>query len=132
MDLFHLAVKGRLDTFQDELNAFLVPKVFQLNEFPGRSQLPKIVHSDLGDIDLATLAQFLTAANTAGLIDVTPEVIEHIHKRAGLPAPSADLLDAPPEVVDDEVTDEDEEDLDFAVAARAPKTMREWGRRYLQ
>ena len=133
MDLFHLAVKGRLDTFQDELNAFLVPKVFQLNEFPGRSQLPKIVHSDLGDIDLATLAQFLTAANGAGLLDVTPEVIEHIHKRAGLPAPSADLLDEPPEVIDDEVTDEDEEDLDFdAVAARAPKTMREWGRRYLR
>lgn len=85
--LWHLAVKGRLDTLEEEVNLYIVPKLFLLNEFPGITALPKVRHSDPGEIDIEKLTPFLRVLGELGLLDVTQGVLEHLHKRAGLPAP---------------------------------------------
>ncbi len=131
-DLFHLAVKGLLDTHTETINRFLVRKIFALNEFQGITGLPKVTHSDLGDVDLSQLSEFLAVVGNLGLIIPTPEVIEHLHKRAGLPAPPVDQFEESvfkpvPEPEDDEDIDDD-----APKPERIPTTMREWGRRYLR
>jgi len=92
-DLWHLAVKGRLDTLQDELNQYLIPKLFALNGFPDITALPKIAHSDAGELDIDKLTPFLRVLGELGLINITQEVIEHVHERANLPPPSPDAAE---------------------------------------
>jgi len=126
MDFAHMAVKGMIDTRADELNRFVVPKIFALNEFPGITALPKIRHSDLGDIDMDQLSGFLAVTGALGLIVPTQDVVKHIHDRAGLPPPPEDL--------DDEL-DHHDDGLDVAAEhrrRRRPRNMREWGRWYLK
>lgn len=91
--LWHLAVNGRLDTLEDEINLFVVPKLFALNGFPGITGLPQVRHSDPGEIELDVLTPFLRVMGELGLIDVTQQVIEHLHERAGLPAPAPDAAE---------------------------------------
>lgn len=91
--LWHLAVNGRLDTLEDEGNRFIVPKLFAFNSFPGISGLPKISHSDPGEIDITMLTPFLRVLGELGLLDVTQEVLEHLHDRAGLPPPDPDAAE---------------------------------------
>lgn len=88
--LWTLAVSGRLDTFEDEINLFVVPKLFVLNSFLGTTGLPKVRHTDPGEIDLAVLTPFLRVLGELGYIDLTQQVLEHLHERAGLPAPAPD------------------------------------------
>lgn len=125
MDLFHLAMKGRLDTLEDELNRFLVPKVYAQNDFPGMTGMPKVVHSDLGDIDLGDLTAFLAMMGNIGALSLTPEVVEHLHKRAGLPVPA--------EVEDEETPEEIAANVfDLPVRNKKPITTAELARRYLE
>lgn len=90
-DLWTLATKGRLDTLEDELNLHLVPRLFALNSFKGAQ--PKVRHSDPGEIEVDKLTPFLRVLGELGLIDVTQEVLEHLHERAGLPPPDPDAAE---------------------------------------
>lgn len=91
--LWHLAVNGRLDTLEDEINKFVVAKLFALNGFQDISGLPKVSHSDPGEIDIDKLTPFLRVLGELGLIDVTQEVLEHLHERADLPPPAPDAAE---------------------------------------
>lgn len=92
-DLWHLAVKGRLDTFADEINMYLIPKLFLLNAFPGITGLPKLNHSDPGELEMAELTPFLRVMGGLGLIRPTQEVLEHLHAVGNLPPPPPDAID---------------------------------------
>src|SRR3990172_7517899 len=67
--LWHLAVKGRLDTLGEEINLYVVPKLFALNDFPDITGLPKVAHSDPGELDIEKLTPFLRVLGELGLID---------------------------------------------------------------
>lgn len=91
--LWHLAVNGRLDTLEDEINRFVVPKLFALNGFPSISGLPKVRHSDPGEISIEKLTPALRVLGELGLLDVTQEVFEHLHERLDLPPPAPDAAE---------------------------------------
>jgi hypothetical protein len=116
-DLFHLAVKGLLDTFEGIFNRFLVAKLFKLNVFEGMTALPRLVHSDLGDIDLDQLTKFLQVTASLGFVLPTREVIAHLHRRGGLPEPPEEGEEV------EEVAQPSEKEV--------PSTAREWGEWYM-
>lgn len=91
--LWTLAVGGRLDTFSEEINRFLIPKLFALNTFSGTSGLPKIVHSDPGEIDLKELTPLLRVMGELGLVDPSQETMERLAERASLPIPPEGTAD---------------------------------------
>ncbi len=91
--LWHLAVGGRLDTLQEEINRYVVTKIFAFNSFPGITGLPQVAHSDPGEISLELLTPFIRVMGELGFIDVTQEVVEHMHDRAGLPPPAPDAAE---------------------------------------
>ena len=91
--LWQLATNGRLDTLDEEINRYVVPPLFALNEFPGITGYPQIKHSDPGEIDLVALTPFIRVLGEMGYIDLTQEALEHMHARAGLPPPDPDAAE---------------------------------------
>ncbi len=88
--LWHLAVNGRLDTFAEEVDDQVTPKIFKLNNISGMKGLPKLIHTDPGEIDLEKLTPFLRVIGELGLLSTNQAVLEHIADRADLPAPDPD------------------------------------------
>ncbi len=88
--LWHLAVNGRLDTFAEEIDDQVIAKLFKLNQFPGMTGQPHLIHTDPGEIDLEELTPFLRVAGELDLLAPNQEVLEHIADRADLPAPDPD------------------------------------------
>ncbi|MEK0326879.1 MAG: hypothetical protein QQN63_14370, partial [Nitrosopumilus sp.] len=88
--LWHLAVNGRLDTFTEEVNDQLVPKIFKLNEFSGMTGLPKIQHTDPGVVEMKILTPFLRVAGELDLLAPDQAMLEHIADLADLPPPAPD------------------------------------------
>lgn len=84
--LFGNAIGTFLDQICTVLNQYAVPRLFALNGMP-TNKLPKIVHGDVNDIDLAGVAAFLTACAQAGLL--VPDAIaqDWVRKVAGMPPP---------------------------------------------
>ena len=97
-DLWHLAVKGRLDTLEDEINLYLIPKLFALNEFPGMTGLPVMRHSDPGELDIEKLTPFIRVLGELGILKPTAANVEYLHERAGLSWSEGEeeVLDADP------------------------------------
>lgn len=91
--LWTLSVGGRLDTFAEEVNLFVVRKLFALNNFPGITKPPVLVHSDPGEIDLKELTPLLRVLGELGMIDPTQETLERVAERASLPKPSPDAAE---------------------------------------
>jgi len=84
-DLFHLAVKGHMDTIEDTVNRFLVRKLFSLNDFGQLTELPRIEHSDIGDVDLKTLGSYILALSQAGVMVTDKDATDWLRDKAGLP-----------------------------------------------
>jgi len=91
--LWTLSVGGRLDTFAEEVNRFVVAKLFALNNFPGITKAPTLVHSDPGEVDLKDLTPLLRVLGELGLLDPSQETLERLAERASLPKPSPDSAD---------------------------------------
>lgn len=88
--LWHLAVNGRLDTFAEEIDDQVTPKLLRLNTIPGITGMPKLTHTDPGEIDLEELTPFLRVIGELGMLAPNQAVLEHMHDRADLPAPDPD------------------------------------------
>lgn len=91
--LWQLATNGRLDTLDEEVNRYVVPPLFALNDFSEITGYPQVKHSDPGEIDLIALTPFIRVLGEMGYIDLTQEVLEHMHARAGLPPPDPDAAE---------------------------------------
>jgi len=83
-DLFHIAVKGHLNNIQETINRFLVPKIFELNDFP-IEKLPTIEHTDIGEESLDTLSQYWARLAHEGAPVYDPAVLNYMRTRAGWP-----------------------------------------------
>lgn len=66
-ELFSLAVGAILDSIEEVLNTYAVPRLFSLNSFQGLSGLPKLVHGDVETPDLKELGEYISALAGAGV-----------------------------------------------------------------
>ena len=87
-NLFAMALGTILDSIQDVLNRYAVPRLFALN---GHSleDLPKIMHGDIEDPDLTMISQFIsTIASTGVPMFPDPDLEAWLRKIARLPEKS--------------------------------------------
>lgn len=93
-DLFSSAIESFLDQIASVFNTFCIPRLFKLNGFQGLTDWPKLCHGPVEDIDLATIAELLTAMGAAGAPVFTgddDDVLRNaLLERMGLPSETAD------------------------------------------
>lgn len=115
-NLFRLAVKGFLNVIQETINRFLVPKLFALNDFGQLTALPTIEHSDIGEVDLKTLGEFIAQISNAGIPVYDDDASAFLRSKAGLPPlPEGEAPKPKPEPGEEE----------------GKKSAREWAEEYM-
>jgi hypothetical protein len=93
-DLFGTALMGFLDIITDVFNNYAVPRLFALNDFQ-ISDYPKLVHGDMGAVDLKELAAYITALSGSGMPLFPDTNLENFLLRAGGMPERADLANDP-------------------------------------
>lgn len=88
--LFNAAIEGFLGIIVDVFNNYAIPRLFALNDFK-ISDHPKIVHSQLGAVDLKELAAYITALSGAGMPLFPDTQLENYLLKAGGMPERADL-----------------------------------------
>lgn len=84
-DIFAVALGTILDSIEDVLNRFAVPRLFALNGM-NIEDMPKIVHGDIEKPDLAALGTYLAALGNAGVPLFPDDDLEaYLRKAANLP-----------------------------------------------
>lgn len=105
-NLFAAGLGAWLDMIAAVVNATAVRKLFELNNFPGITEVPSIQHGDIESQDLAEISDYVSKLSAAGLLTPGPEIEEFLRKLAGLPKkPEED----PDDTVDDDEQDDEEE-----------------------
>lgn len=106
-DLFAVALGTFLDSIQDVLNRYAVPRLFELNSMPVEN-LPKIAHGDIESPDLTKLGTYIGALVNAGVPLFPDEELEaHMRKIAGLPELSEEVKQQREERAQAEETDDE-------------------------
>jgi hypothetical protein len=83
--LFSTAIGAFLDIIAETFNRFAIPRLFALNDFK-MSDFPKIVHGDLGAVDLKELGDYITKLSQAGMpLFPNQELEQYLCKVANLP-----------------------------------------------
>ena len=81
-DLFAVALGTFLDSVQDVMNRYAIPRLFELNGWP-LENLPKIVHGDIEKPDLQSLGAYIGALVNAGIPLFPDEELENYLRKAG-------------------------------------------------
>lgn len=90
-DLFAVALGTFLDSIEDVLNRYAVPRLFLLNAM-SLENLPKITHGDIEDPDLASLGTYIGSLVNAGVPLFPDEELEqHLRKVGHLPELSEEV-----------------------------------------
>jgi hypothetical protein len=83
--IFAMAVGAWMDVITETVDRFLTPKLMRLNNFQVES-VPKLMHSDIEDPDLAELGSFIQAVTGAGMTLFPDDAVENkIRTAAKLP-----------------------------------------------
>lgn len=91
-DLFAIALGTILDVVQDVMNRFALPRLWALNNF-NMEKMPKIMHGDIEDPDIAALGTYLQALASLGMTlfpDVDLE--KYLREAANLPPVSEETM----------------------------------------
>ena len=85
--LFSLAVGTYLDVICETFNSQGIPRLIDANgdHFKGITDYPKMVHSDIEEPDLTSLATFVTQLVGAGVLVPDESIEEHLRRVARLP-----------------------------------------------
>src|SRR5690606_7730772 len=75
-DLFGYALTAFMDSIQQVLNRYAVPRLFKLNTFPEPNRLPQFKHGNVMVPDLRTLGQYIAHLARAGMSIFPDERIE--------------------------------------------------------
>jgi hypothetical protein len=93
-DLFSAALESFLDQIASVFNTFCIPRLMKLNGFQGLTDWPKLTHGAVEDVDLATIAELLTAMGAAGAPvfagDAEDKLMNALLDKMGLPSVTAD------------------------------------------
>lgn len=94
VDLFVAALESWLNAVSQVYNTFAIPRLMRINGFPVELS-PTLTHSEIKQVDLQQLAQYVQALSGAGMPLFPDEDLEvHLRQQAGLPNPSPELKEA--------------------------------------
>jgi hypothetical protein len=84
-DLFAIAIGTFLDSIEDVINRYAVPRLFELNGMK-QDNLPRIIHGDIEKPDLTELGGFITALVGAGFtLSMDEDLENYLRESANLP-----------------------------------------------
>lgn len=107
-DLFGFALKAFVDSIQQVLNQYAVPRLFALNAFPETEKLPRFVHGNVMVPDLNQLGQYIYRLAQAGMeLFPDPRLEDELLRVASLP-PRVREQDKPEDVLPPDEADEAE------------------------
>ncbi len=84
-DIFALAVSAWAENIAETINRYAIPRLFRYNVFPGLTQYPKIVPTDVGIPNLEEIAIYVNTLVGAGLLKPGAELERHLRQIAHLP-----------------------------------------------
>jgi hypothetical protein len=84
-NLLGYALGGFLDSDEETINRYAVPRLFRLNGLPTDS-LPKVSHGDIESLDLMEVANYLKTLSDAGFTP-TGDQLTYLVKQTGQPVP---------------------------------------------
>lgn len=107
-------LEGWLDMIAAVFNTYAYPRLFRLNSFR-LERLPELQHTEVREVDLEKLADYVERMVSAGVIRVGPEIEEYARAAAKLPPipedrdeTGGDVAEAAEEVPPEEEGEEDE------------------------
>lgn len=101
-DFFTLAISAWADSILDTINRYPVERLFALNYFPGMTQVPRLAHEAVAQIDLKKIADYVNSLVGEQLITPSLELEQYLLSLADLPATPklAELWDAKTKAAD--------------------------------
>lgn len=94
-DMFILAATSWLNSFADIINRHAIPRLMNLNAFPGLTGMPTIVFDPLGVPDLVGMADFVNKLVDKEVLTPDEELERHLRQMAGLPQKIEEVTPAP-------------------------------------
>lgn len=85
--LFSIALGAWLDSICDVVNRYAIPKLLRVNAI-NPNLAPSLTHSDVEDVSLKDLAEYVSKLSGAGIPFDSPKVKTHLYERANLPVPA--------------------------------------------
>ena len=82
--LFQVAIEGWVSNIEDTFNRFAVPDLIQLNGFRV-SEMPKLAHSDIGQVSLEEMSRMVGALAPNALINYDRELENFFRTTIGAP-----------------------------------------------
>lgn len=91
--MFVAGLEALLDSVTEVFNKYAVPRLFQLNAFPGITDYPKIEHGEVESMSLSDLALFINALTGAQISLTDPATQNYLREVASMPrAPEGDQI----------------------------------------
>lgn len=84
MDLFTMAIDSLCKTIRDTISDHAVPRLMRLNGMDTKRP-PKLVYSEVANVELGEIGDFVSKMATAGVIAPDPGLEDHLRDLAGLP-----------------------------------------------
>jgi hypothetical protein len=84
MDLFTMSIDSLCKTIADTINAHAVPRLMRLNGMDTKRP-PRLVYSEVANVELGEVADFISKMATAGIIAPDPGLEDYLRELAGLP-----------------------------------------------
>lgn len=83
--MFAAGLEALLDSATEVLNKYAVPRLLQLNSFPGITDYPKIVRGEVESMSLTDLALFINALTNAKINLQDPATQNYLREVASMP-----------------------------------------------
>lgn len=83
--LFASGLETFLDSIQDVFNKYAIPRLIQINAFPGLTRFPKLIHGEVESPDLRELARYIDVLANRGIPILNERTIDQLKEVASLP-----------------------------------------------
>lgn len=83
--MFAAGLEAFLDSIAEIFNRHAISRLFELNDFPGMSGLPRLVHGEVETPDLEALAKYISALSGARILIPDGELHNYLREIGSMP-----------------------------------------------
>lgn len=83
--MFAAGLEAFLDSIAEIFNRYAIPRLFELNDFPGMSGLPRLVHGEVETPDLEALAKYISALSGARILIPDGKLHNYLREIGSMP-----------------------------------------------